>query len=271
MAAQDPIEAIHTAAINGEAVGVARMLDEDLALLSSEWDGETLLTQAALNRHGGVVRLLLERGADVNTPNDSGDTALHLAAVTGNEEVVSILLGSGADIFRRGGAGWTVLMNACSSGSVAVVRLLLRAMEGHGLDERSRSGYTALWWACLRGRVDIVLALLLAGADHTIPDDDGDTPQQVAQTRGYHRCVELIQVSSLCSCVLHNTPQRCICTMYVCIDVLLHRRYLMYCPFVWCSGGRASCSVPMSSTRPGRYTKTPPRANKPLQPQCPPT
>jgi hypothetical protein len=49
MAAQDPIVAIiyiHMAALNGDTVGVARMLDEDPGLLSSELWGETLFTQA---------------------------------------------------------------------------------------------------------------------------------------------------------------------------------------------------------------------------------
>jgi ankyrin repeat protein len=202
MAAQDPIEAIHTAAIDGDAVDVARMLDADPRLLSSEWDGETLLAQAARNHHVGVVRLLLERGADPNTPNGRGDTVLHMAAETHNEEVVSILLSSGADVFRRAGARWTPLICACSSGSVAVAQLLLRAMGGRGLDKRSGSGCTALWITCARGHVDILRALLLAGANHTIADEDGDMPQKVAQRRSDPRCAVLLEVSTLFVCPL---------------------------------------------------------------------
>jgi hypothetical protein len=47
MAAQDAIAAIHTAARVGNTVGVARMLDEDPELLSSQFGGNTLLTHAA--------------------------------------------------------------------------------------------------------------------------------------------------------------------------------------------------------------------------------
>jgi ankyrin repeat protein len=196
MAEEEVIEAIDVAAREGRAQDVARMLDEDPGLLSSEWDGETLLILAAYYDQVSVVTLLLERGADVNAPNDSGDTALHLAAHCGHEEVVSILISSGADVFRTGDAGWTVLIHACSSGSVAVVQLLLRAMGGRGLDETSKSGRAALWWACLHGHVDIVQALLIAGADHTIADHFGRTPLQIAHVTRFFECVALIEVSA---------------------------------------------------------------------------
>jgi ankyrin repeat protein len=153
--------------------------------------------------HVGVATLLLERGADVNTPNDRGNTALHLAAGFGHEEVVSILLGSGAGVFRRGAADWTVLMCGSYSGSVAVVRLLLQAMGRRGLDARSESGYTALWYACFGGHVIILRALLLAGADHTIADNDRTTPQRFAQSR----CVPLFKVSTVFSCDTYHSPQ----------------------------------------------------------------
>jgi ankyrin repeat protein len=256
MEALDRIEAIYRAVMDGDAVGVARMLDENPELLSSECYAETLLTQAAYDDHVGVVRVLLERGADVNRPNDSEDTALHLAALFGYEEVVSALLGSGADISRRDDAGWTVLMCACSSGSVAVVRRILRSGES-GINERSEDGCTALWVACDRGNVDIIRALLLAGANHTIPDNAGTTPQQAAGLKGRQPCVALIKVSTHGTFLTHGCT-RC-------------GRHLDFSSLCACSGGRTSRSVPMSSTRPGRYTETPPRASKPLQPQCPPT
>jgi ankyrin repeat protein len=268
MADEGAIEAIHVAASEGHAEDVARMLDEDPALLSSEWEGETLLTQAAERGRVGVVTLLLERGADANIPTDHGDAALHLAAHQGHVEVVSILLGSGADVFRRGAASFTPLIYASSSGSVAVVQLVLRYMGGRGLDDRD-NGYTALWDACDGGHVGMLCALLLAGAGHTIADIFGRTPRQIAQSKDFQATVDVIQVNTVfivtsitctasrcCSCCAYAVGNR---TLIDLLSLCLH------------SGGRASCSVPMSSTRPGRYTKSLPRTSKPLQPQCPPT
>jgi ankyrin repeat protein len=201
MAAEEAIETIHRAAREGNAMSVARMLDEDPGLLSSVWNRDTLLTTAVWNDNLDVVRLLLERGAEIDKENEYGGTALNYAVRSGHEEMVSMLLNSGADISRRGCWRQTVLMHASEYGHVVVVRLLLgskggRDLLGHVLDERTEGGRTALWCACLEGHADVVRALLLAGADHTIADNDDTTPLQIAEGEEYYDCVAMIQVST---------------------------------------------------------------------------
>ena len=58
----------------------------------------TPLHMASQKGHLNVVKLLLSRHADVNTPEADGETALHLAAFYGHLEVVQILLKNGADL-----------------------------------------------------------------------------------------------------------------------------------------------------------------------------
>jgi ankyrin repeat protein len=185
------INAVYVAVCEGDVETVARMLDEDPRLLSSE---HTLLTRAASMGHAGMVRLLLERGADANTVDAHGTPALHIAAGRRHEEVVSLLLTNGAEANRVDRWGWTALLRASYSGLMAVVRLLLRDMGGRGLDARQNSGLTALWLACLQGHADVVRALLLAGADHTIASTHGETPRQIAQMKNHHQCVSIIEV-----------------------------------------------------------------------------
>jgi ankyrin repeat protein len=194
MAALEAVEAIHMAAEEGDVEGVARMLNEDPRLLSSELAFQTLLTRVTLRGRVGMVQLLLERGADFDTPDAIGATALHHAASRGHEDVVSLLLISGADASRANSAGWTALINASARGHAAVVRLLLRYMGGRGLDVMSGNECTALWLACMYGHVDVVRALLRAGPDHTIASTHGGTPRQIAQERNHHECVTLIEV-----------------------------------------------------------------------------
>jgi ankyrin repeat protein len=267
MAAEEAIEAVHRAVREGDAVSVARMLDEDPRLLSSMWEHGTLLTMAVRNGHVYLMRLLLERGAEINQANAHGSTALHFAAVRGHEEIVSILLTSGVDPTRKGSWGQSALMQASLGGHVAVIRLLLRSMGGGGLNERNEYGITALWYACVCRSAGVVRALLLAGADHIIADNDDRTPIQIAEESEHHECVDVIQVSN-CSCHAHKVI---IMAMYARPVVPVLSGVAPHNLCLCCSGGRASCSVPMSSTGPGRYTKTPPHASKPLQPQCPPT
>jgi ankyrin repeat protein len=161
------------------------------------WAGDyPLLALAAEDGHPDIVKLLLERGADVNTSTISGIPALHLAAYFRHEEVVSLLLSSGADVYRRDECGNTALSEASITGRMAVVRLLLRSMGGRGVDGRHIQGFTALYRACFNGHAEVVRALLLAGADHTIADDEGITPQQAAQYNHHPECAALIQVST---------------------------------------------------------------------------
>jgi ankyrin repeat protein len=68
-------------------------------------------------------------------------------------------------------------------------------MGGRGLDERDTHGRTALFWACFDGHADVVRALLLAGADHTIPENNGWTPQQLAENGRRPECAAVFQVS----------------------------------------------------------------------------
>ena len=49
-------------------------------------------------KDGSVLRLLLERGADVNARQNNGSTLLHQASETGSLEIVHLLLEHGADV-----------------------------------------------------------------------------------------------------------------------------------------------------------------------------
>jgi len=58
------------------------------------------------------LRLLLDRGAEVNLASAQGETALHLAAVAGRVEAVRLLIARKADIERANSYGRTPLVLA---------------------------------------------------------------------------------------------------------------------------------------------------------------
>jgi uncharacterized protein len=66
--------------------------------------GNSPLSAAVYQDRREVVRLLIERGADVNQGDNAGFTPLHLAATLGYSEVARVLLDAGADPNRRSAA-----------------------------------------------------------------------------------------------------------------------------------------------------------------------
>lgn len=201
MAVRLAVRRIFKTAKRGDALRVAKMLDEDPELLSSLWEDDTLLTWAVKNTRVSMIRLLLEKGAEVDGSNVDGFTALGLAAQKGHEEMVRMLLSSGADSTRQNPMGVTVLMLACFSRSAAMVRLLLQHLPPgeRELNKAAHYGRTAVWWASWSGHEEILKILLLAGASHTLPASFEQTPLQVAREGHRDGCVAIIQVSTASS------------------------------------------------------------------------
>ena len=121
--------------------------------------GETALMLASANGSLKLVRLLVEHEAKINLP---GWNPLIYAAWRGHTEVVRYLLGKGAEIDSPALNGITALMMAARGGHFETVKLLLWEVANPNL--RSDSGATALQWALNAGNTDIAALLKQAGA-----------------------------------------------------------------------------------------------------------
>ncbi|BFZ14668.1 hypothetical protein BsWGS_17706 [Bradybaena similaris] len=75
----------------------------------------------------GMVRKLLESGAEINAQDIDGFTGLHLACRKGNIPVVELLLENGARVDLAGLRRNTPLVDACCSFSADLVNILLKA------------------------------------------------------------------------------------------------------------------------------------------------
>lgn len=89
--------------------------------------GQKPLSQAAQQGQTGIVKLLLDKGADVNARDTSGFdmTPLHWASRLGSEDVVALLLERGASSDAIAFGDRTPLSWAIENGSNSVLRLLL--------------------------------------------------------------------------------------------------------------------------------------------------
>ncbi|KAL1672550.1 ankyrin repeat-containing domain protein [Schizophyllum commune] len=99
-------------------------------------DGWPLLHQAAKHGHLNVCRVLISRGADLNTP-DSGLSPMHVAAQAGHAHVLEYLLdiNPSVHIDKQAGDGTNSLYLAAVWGHLEVVTLLLsRGANVNGID-----------------------------------------------------------------------------------------------------------------------------------------
>lgn len=71
------------------------------SMMQTDNKGVTAMHEAAKNSHVEMLRVMIEKGADVNITQDepagAGDTPLHLACRYGNTEAVRLLIEAGAD------------------------------------------------------------------------------------------------------------------------------------------------------------------------------
>ena len=119
-----------TAAMIGDTLAAATLLDRGALVDASDHNGRTPLIEAAFGGHQEMVALLLHRGAAVNARDADGWTALMEAASKGRNEMVRLLLSYGADPLARGNNGWTALRLA-ARGNCKLINVLRKAESGN--------------------------------------------------------------------------------------------------------------------------------------------
>lgn len=87
--------------------------------------GNTPLHWAAHVGCSSVVRILLEKGANINDGNSLRDTPLIIAAAVASESTIRLLVDGGADLNAQNLRGWTALHYAARNELGTSVKLLL--------------------------------------------------------------------------------------------------------------------------------------------------
>ncbi|KLU81030.1 hypothetical protein MAPG_00125 [Magnaporthiopsis poae ATCC 64411] len=198
--AQD-VEADHTdtpasmaslaAASSAGHSNIVKMLLErgaDVNAQDSEYDNA--LQAASSAGHGEIVKMLLEKGADVKAEDVDRRTPLWIAAGNGHEAVVELLIKNGAAIDQSDDSGHTPLSKAAGNGHEAVARLLMEL--GADKEAESRYRFRPLHYAARDGREGVTRLLIELGADKEAEKRDRMRPLHLAALNGHKAVVKLL-------------------------------------------------------------------------------
>ncbi len=155
--------------------------------------GYTALHDAVIRGEVERMRVLIDHGADVNSPirsnesysSDWGATPLHLAARDGRPEIIEILLVAGARVDIADDRGATPLHWAAGQPGVAGTLIT----RGANVNEADRLGRTPLHWAANLGAAESIDALVKRGGNVNVQDATGQTPLHLAAHIGEARTV----------------------------------------------------------------------------------
>ncbi|KAK3239435.1 hypothetical protein CYMTET_50644 [Cymbomonas tetramitiformis] len=200
------------------------MLEEQGALASpARMAAASSLHKAAQSGSVGVVKLMLEQGASVDSRDEENFTALHLARATAMRMCLScssksaptstwrrttdglhctspratatphttlLLLHSGAEVQRADRRGQTALHAACERGHAQLVPMLHE--WGLSADALDLEGCTPLHCACRCAAPDTVEALLKLFPQMNVKSQAGVSPLCVAVTYGHIQAAQLL-------------------------------------------------------------------------------
>ncbi|TVU06187.1 hypothetical protein EJB05_49386, partial [Eragrostis curvula] len=162
-----------------------------VATLVNEVDPELYLLRAYRETYLLINCSL--HGADPNKATRRGNTPLHCAAKRGYCEMAKYLLSEGAIVYPLSQDGEAPLHYDAHSGHARMVKLLLERGADFGADVNTDSPViTPLSVAAHTGLADCITCLLKDGADPNERDEDGKLPIEVAASRGWDKCVEIL-------------------------------------------------------------------------------
>lgn len=141
-----------------------RFVNKQTVNLQDTDDGRTLLMLAVgLEDALGLIRFLIDRGADVNLADHTGGhTALHFAAINLDKEAIRILLAAGADPNAQDASGWTPLHHVVRRPDLRKLMVLDLVRSGANPNMRDGAGVSPKDEVKRTGERDLLRCLLQA-------------------------------------------------------------------------------------------------------------
>ncbi|MHC4661242.1 MAG: ankyrin repeat domain-containing protein [Planctomycetota bacterium] len=180
---------LYHAAISG-CNSVVRMLVEKGADMKKMCCGEMPLHAAARKGHYGLVSFFISKGMDPDLKDATDWTPLHWAAALDRSEIAECLIDGGALVDETVYAGATALNIAAQEGNTEVAKVLV-AM-GAEINMQDAYGWTPLHSAAFFGKPDMAEFLVSKGADVNLLTFNKQTPLDFAANEGNDEIVSFL-------------------------------------------------------------------------------
>ena len=108
---------------SGDLIAVEALLDKGVSVEAMDESG-TPLIRGVEGQNIAVVKLLLEKGANVNSRDIFFKSPLHVAAAHGNMSILKLLIENGADVAAQDDKYDTPLHKACQNNKLEAVQYL---------------------------------------------------------------------------------------------------------------------------------------------------
>lgn len=189
--AQTPAEALCKAVQDAQTTPEAlkQMLKNGLTP-ATPCDRRTAFTLTALSGRVDLMKVMLERHADINSHDADGKTALIVAAANDKIELMQWLLDHKADISARDAEGQSALHRAAHWNHVEATRFLLQ--HGAAVDARDNDGSTPLLEAAANHAAKAMKVLLEGGAKADAHTAHGVTALSLALYSNSEECLRLL-------------------------------------------------------------------------------
>lgn len=147
-----------------------------------------------------LVKILIDRGANVNFKNSSRMIPIDAAISNKSFDIARLLLDNGADLSLSKNSGLTNLLiliknkNCSTEAEISIAAELLDAITGLGTDlnQAGNDGITPLLAAISQNNAGMLELLIKKGADIDQKDPGGRTPLMNAIINGHYQMAELL-------------------------------------------------------------------------------
>ncbi|XP_039266175.2 serine/threonine-protein phosphatase 6 regulatory ankyrin repeat subunit C-like [Styela clava] len=188
--------AIHWAAYMGHTEIIKALVSHGAEInCRDKHNQNTPMHAAASAGQISVVKMFIDLGCDINTPNGHRDTPLHLACLNGQDVVVHELLKAGAKVNMANDNSCTPLHLAAKSTHGALSLELLVNSEAN-VNVQDENGKTPLHMTAVHGRFTRSQKLLQNGARVDLADKEGNTALHVASRYGHELLVTTLLESN---------------------------------------------------------------------------